>query len=500
MSDLTGKNIKDTYKDLLKVTPASDNTGIDGTDRVVTDGDGTATPLKLSTTKVKTDAVDIGGGTIDDTPIGSEGRSTGEFSQIGVGGEKNTPAQTKIHDNDTKTTLQMGEVIFEKTGVVATHITTKNVYEWLKIDLHDELTAGNFLLEVELCVTSGRDGRLPWGTDASVTPLGAIAATYNGSGTFTSSNHGLSAGMYVGLYNMNAAQPANGSGISAVYSGVGSVVSVPTADTFQITDLDAANGWSNSDSGHFKANGDFQAYGQIPTENFIADGEKFGYLKSTAIGMHIRIDGTNSVVPTGSGASPKKHKVVLPDISVHWDSNSATNSGFLCGTRNHYRPEAHRVLYAYKYASPTSGTAYNFGESSEDKGNSATAGAPYSGQDGVNIWADNSCGIKYPKTSDMYSWIEHNDANPSGHTKVDTRYQPVWGNNDSYDNNGSNSNGGVDASWNTANTERTWEPYYQLLTPESGEAFWKVRFGSTSGWYSAQDGDAHQIMSISYNI
>ena len=517
MADLTGKTVKSTYKDLLKIDSdvgGTTNSGLeDGVMKDVTDGEGQSSALSMSTTKVRienldADTADIDGGTIDgskinSTPIGDTSRSTGEFSSVGVGGAKNTIAQTKIHDADTKTTLQMGEVIFEKTGVISAHVTTKNSYDWLQIEIHDETTAGSFLVEVEAIVTSGRDGSLPWGTDDTVTPLGAIAATYSGDGSagygkFTSVRHGLSNGDSVGLYNFDAAQPSPyESGISGQSwwtEGNGQVV-VLTEDTFQILGLHTDDGYGNGDSGHFKATSSFQSVHEIALNDFIPDGKKFSYMKSTVIGMHRRIDGTESVVPAGSGASPYKHKIVWPDKPISWNNNPDTSVGFLCGTHGFYRPEVHRSLYAYK----DPGTAYNFGESSEDKGNSATAGASYIGQDGVNILADNSYGIKYPKNSDMYNWVTHNIANPTGHDKVDSQRQPVWGNNDSFDNDGANTNGGFDGSWG-AITERTWEPYFWMVEPVPSNTYWQLRLGTTSGYYGAEDGDAHQVLCISYKI
>ncbi len=50
MASLTGKKVKDTYKDLLQISNA--NTGVDSTLRPVEDGEGTTTPLEISETEV----------------------------------------------------------------------------------------------------------------------------------------------------------------------------------------------------------------------------------------------------------------------------------------------------------------------------------------------------------------------------------------------------------------------------------------------------------------
>jgi hypothetical protein len=56
MTTLTGKTIASTYKDLLQVS--NSNSGIDGTLRPVSDGEGTGSPLNLSTTSAKFDLTD----------------------------------------------------------------------------------------------------------------------------------------------------------------------------------------------------------------------------------------------------------------------------------------------------------------------------------------------------------------------------------------------------------------------------------------------------------
>ena len=56
MTTLTGKKVKNTYKDLLQMS--NGNTGIDATSRTVEDGEGTSSTLKLSTTKVTINGLD----------------------------------------------------------------------------------------------------------------------------------------------------------------------------------------------------------------------------------------------------------------------------------------------------------------------------------------------------------------------------------------------------------------------------------------------------------
>ncbi len=65
MADLTGKKIKDTYKDLLQVS--NSNSGLDGTLRDVEDGEGTVSALKVSTGSISVDSIKLAGTTISST-------------------------------------------------------------------------------------------------------------------------------------------------------------------------------------------------------------------------------------------------------------------------------------------------------------------------------------------------------------------------------------------------------------------------------------------------
>lgn len=107
----SGKKIKDTFKDLLKINSASDNAGVDSTLREVQDGEGGPTGLKLSETAVdaatltsnsaaittltgttgtitnlNSTNVNIDGGAIDDTDIGFTTPPEIIASSIGIQG------------------------------------------------------------------------------------------------------------------------------------------------------------------------------------------------------------------------------------------------------------------------------------------------------------------------------------------------------------------------------------------------------------------------------
>jgi hypothetical protein len=77
MAALTGQKPKDTYKDLLQVSNSND--GIDSTLRLVSDGGGTDSVLKLSTTAV-TVAADI---TVTGTVLVTGDTAAGDDAAIG---------------------------------------------------------------------------------------------------------------------------------------------------------------------------------------------------------------------------------------------------------------------------------------------------------------------------------------------------------------------------------------------------------------------------------
>ena len=158
MADLTGKTVKSTYKDLLKISPDSDNSGLEGAMKNVTDGEGQSSALHMSTTKVKIDdleatTADINGGTVDNTSIGSSGRSTGEFSSLGVAGSAGNSG-TKLH-RENKTQLEFGDLVFQKTGVCCGELNSKLPYAILAVELHGIADKGNFMVNIELQATTG---------------------------------------------------------------------------------------------------------------------------------------------------------------------------------------------------------------------------------------------------------------------------------------------------------------------------------------------------------
>jgi len=57
MSTLTSKTISNTYKDLLTVSGSTANEGITGSAKRIFDGDGTGSPLWMSTNMLQVDGI-----------------------------------------------------------------------------------------------------------------------------------------------------------------------------------------------------------------------------------------------------------------------------------------------------------------------------------------------------------------------------------------------------------------------------------------------------------
>ena len=179
----TGKKIKETFKDLLKLNTASDNAGVTDTVVKVQDGDGNDTALSLSSNTVTATnltagtafvtaatilgetvtSTDINGGTIDSTTIGGGVRAPGAFSSLGVAGAVSSESLTKLHREDPKTQLELGDLVFQKTGTICANFNSKEVYKMLQIMTHGVETKGNFIVSIECLATSGTtsDGSSP---------------------------------------------------------------------------------------------------------------------------------------------------------------------------------------------------------------------------------------------------------------------------------------------------------------------------------------------------
>ena len=62
MATLTGQRVQDTYKDLLQVS--NSNSGIDGTLRAISDGEGTTSAVSISSDALSVDNITINGNAI----------------------------------------------------------------------------------------------------------------------------------------------------------------------------------------------------------------------------------------------------------------------------------------------------------------------------------------------------------------------------------------------------------------------------------------------------
>ena len=97
MATLLGQKIKDSYKDLLQVS--NTNTGVDGTLRNVSDGEGTDSALQISSTAVKsTGTLDVTGALTADT-LTSAGALT--LENINIDGNNITSTNTNGNINIT---------------------------------------------------------------------------------------------------------------------------------------------------------------------------------------------------------------------------------------------------------------------------------------------------------------------------------------------------------------------------------------------------------------
>ncbi len=107
MTDLTGKKIANTYKDLLQINSSASNSGVDGTLRVVQDGGGKSTSLKLSQTEAAFSGnVSVNGNM---TVIGTFQPDTINASEIGV--------STLSATNITTDTLTAETLTFQDVSV-----------------------------------------------------------------------------------------------------------------------------------------------------------------------------------------------------------------------------------------------------------------------------------------------------------------------------------------------------------------------------------------------
>ena len=110
----SGKKIKDTFKDLLKINSASDNAGVDTNLREVQDGSGGPTGLKLSETAVDAATFTSSNSTITNAHITSLNGAIGPEGSSGTSG-------TIGHFNSTDVTIEGGTIDNTSIGLSLLH-------------------------------------------------------------------------------------------------------------------------------------------------------------------------------------------------------------------------------------------------------------------------------------------------------------------------------------------------------------------------------------------
>lgn len=151
MSDLTGKEIRDTYKDLLKVSPVSDNAGVDENVRNVTDGDGTPTSISLSTNKAT--AKEFEATTAAIGPIPSPYNSTsGQGSDVSI---SSIEQHSNISINASK--FENQKIVHEMSGYIAGKFENKTGLAAIEIMTGDNDPNGTAWFELDIWSTQGKD-------------------------------------------------------------------------------------------------------------------------------------------------------------------------------------------------------------------------------------------------------------------------------------------------------------------------------------------------------
>ena len=163
MATLTGKKVKNTYRDLLQMS--NGNTGIDATSRLVEDGEGTSSTLKLSTTKVTINGLDYP--TADGTTgqvIKTDGSGTLSFT---------TALTSSSGLND------LNDVTITAAGAGELLIYNATSGKWVDATL--TAGAGIDITNADGSITI--DGEAASDTNAGIVELATIAETNTGTST-----------------------------------------------------------------------------------------------------------------------------------------------------------------------------------------------------------------------------------------------------------------------------------------------------------------------------
>ena len=179
----SGKRIKDTFKDLLKINSVTDNAGVDSTLRRVQDGNGNNTGLKLSSTAVDANILtseeavinnlsapnlsvstnaDIDGGTLDSVNIGLQIPGAAVVTSLGINGSPSIggyPSEFGQHTTENNSNVAKAVNLFrdqkmyhELHGYFTVNIDNKFNWTGLEFLPTNHQSKGSAWWELELFV------------------------------------------------------------------------------------------------------------------------------------------------------------------------------------------------------------------------------------------------------------------------------------------------------------------------------------------------------------
>ena len=558
MADLTGKTVKSTYKDLLKIDSdagGTTNSGLeDGVMKDVTDGEGQSSALSMSTTQVKiTDleatTADINGGTIDgsnvnSTPIGDTTQSTAAVSSLDVGGAPTTDAHANIQREKSKTSISKEDVIFEKAGILAAMVqgVKGSWYEFLVIESHDENNGGNFVVEVEVICTSGVNSGAPgyniatgtydllaceivWdGTTAKLYTPNVASATLSPGGNDILTLSGDAGGDYGGEYH-GVSLSGFGSGLTNEYANFHNDWTAPITNGYMELSYRMGIGTKDTSDNSFQLVGGISTPNSLPqkfnanavpsgtysgnfqvgvpggssvaVENFRADGGIFTYAKNRFIGMSRDL----AITPGSDAAVWVKHKTINPEFGFsqggwtnYWGDSSIAGASRM-GVSGAYRPEWHNSYMTL--AGDSTVTA--------DPGYTGTATSWNHYAGGTNeatvAYTDGLYGTRWPKWSDLPNWSHYNNTIADTSTHFYTTGLPIWGNSDGPDNDNTlpGTSTGITIPYDADSEEHTREIGLQMQHLDAnGKTKWVLSAAITTGTFNNYR-DGQRLMSLSYS-
>ena len=175
-TSLTGKKPSETYKDLLQVS--NDNAGIDAVERFISDGEGTDSPLKISTTSVNIDNTSsktfkIGGTTL-----------TATATELNYVDGVTSSIQTQLDSKLSSLTTQQDSFLVGGSGNTIVNKTVEEVKTLLGIGGAGLLSTGNATNSVvQKGENSSSDGFAHMQSGKLITKTASASRTTLGLGT-----------------------------------------------------------------------------------------------------------------------------------------------------------------------------------------------------------------------------------------------------------------------------------------------------------------------------